>query len=880
MKNEIIKRFLFVVGIAFFAGVVAMPPQYYGHVLGEENAFVQKMKELKVTLGLDLAGGTELDYKIDLSDAIAQNNDDDPQNNLDVRIIAESVRDALEQRVNPAGVGEVIVKRSQVEGEEHVLVQLPPSSNVDKAKKDAEKDNRLEFYEEDPALEETIKAQINEELQKTNAKNWEQQIKTLTAQEKVSHEVFDFQYKDALTDATLAAKLFAANEGDVLTEVVEARTEMKYKMDAEGGVKIESFPKQVLALARVTGKREQEREKPIPEKAHARHILFGYPGAMRSLDLGGYDTVEEARTEAQKQIDNPDTIPEEERETTIEAAEALIQRINEFPYQTKEDAKAKAEEMLVRLQEEGTENFTDLAKEHSTEGSAKEKGGDLGYFEPGKMVMPFSNAVFHYAKKTGEYADPEDQEVPENEKTESSELADEAAEEEREDGAEEETTESAEDDTAADDETSVASQVGLVPEIIETDFGYHVIEVLDYNETETTKEMETQVAYELIAWDKSELRWVSTKLGGAHLENATVGYDQVGQPLINLLFNADGGDLFAELTGNVATKSGQCEGGLCRLGIKVGGNWITTPTVREKIFGRQSQITGSFTYQQAHQLAADLNLGAIEAPVILSGQTTIKPELGADQLKKSLKAASYGFIATLIFMMIIYRLAGLIAGVALILYTALFIALLKLPNIPADLYAYFVKGWWWTAGVFFVSGIVSLYFKDKVSKAIVWLSLFLLGAATIILILGKLGGTIVLTLSGMAGVALSIGLAVDGNILIFERMKEEYVKKQNLSQAVDLGFERAWSAIRDSNLTTLLTCIILFSMGSSIVKGFAITLIVGTILSMFTVITISRNLLRFIMLFECFHNPSLFAISDTYVEKKAKETGTKIRKRK
>ena len=870
MKNEIVKRFFFVVGIALLAGTIAAPPQYFGKVLGEEHAFVQKLEELKVTLGLDLAGGTELDYKIDLSDAIAQNSDEDSLNDVNLTQIAESVRDSLEMRVNPAGVGEVIVKRSQVEGEEHVLVQLPPSSNVAKAKQDAEKDNKLEFFEEDPALEAQIKAQINEELTKVTSENWKSKVDELTMQEHVSHEVFDFRYKDGLNDTALAEKLFAANEGDVLTEVVETRTEMQYKMTPEGEMKIDSFPKQVLALAKVTGKREQEREKPIPEKAHARHILFGYPGAMRSIDLRDYATMEEALTESQKIIDNPESIAEEEREAKVEEAKKRIEEIEAFPYKTQEEAKAQAEAMLARLQEEGTDSFTDLAKAHSTEGSAKEKGGDLGYFEPGKMVMPFSNAVFTFAKKTGDYAE-EEPEI----------MNEESGEEENSKAVE--TQDLASSDTEEITEESepepFSPQLGLVPEIVETDFGYHVIEVLDYKETETQTEIEPQVSYELIAWDKNELRWVPTELGGAHLENATVGYDQVGQPLVNLLFNADGGDLFAELTGKVAAKNGQCDGGACRLGIKVGGNWITTPTVREKIFGRQSQITGSFTYPQAKQLAADLNLGAIDAPVILSGQTTIKPELGADQLNKSLKAAAYGFAATLLFMILMYRLAGVIAGVALILYTAMFISLLKLPNIPADLYAYFVKAWWGAAGAFVITGITSLYFKDKLSKSILWLSLFVLGATSIILILGKLGGTIVLTLAGMAGVALSIGLAVDGNILIFERMKEEYATRKNLPQAVDLGFERAWTAIRDSNLTTLLTCLILFSMGSSIVKGFAITLIVGTILSMFTAITISRNLLRFVLLSDTLNKPWLFAISGEYIKKKEKESGKKIRKR-
>jgi preprotein translocase subunit SecD len=142
------------------------------------------------------------------------------------------------------------------------------------------------------------------------------------------------------------------------------------------------------------------------------------------------------------------------------------------------------------------------------------------------------------------------------------------------------------------------------------------------------------------------------------------------------------------------------------------------------------------------------------------------------------------------------------------------------------------------------------------------------------------GGPIVLTLAGIAGIVLSIGLAVDGNILIFERLKEELKRGRSLHQAVDLGFERAWTAIKDSNLTTLLTCLILFSFGSSVIKGFAITLIVGTLLSMFTAVTISRNLLRFTLLFKSFRKKALFGVKEEDVDNAKNAVGAKIRKRK
>ncbi len=185
----------------------------------------------------------------------------------------------------------------------------------------------------------------------------------------------------------------------------------------------------------------------------------------------------------------------------------------------------------------------------------------------------------------------------------------------------------------------------------------------------------------------------------------------------------------------------------------------------------------------------------------------------------------WGFVATIVFMMLMYRLPGVVAAIALLIYAGLYISLLKL----------------WPV---------------------------------------SLGGPIVMSLAGAAGIALSIGLAVDGNILIFERLKEELRRGRALPQAIDLGFERAWTAIRDSNLTTLLTCIILFSLGSSVIKGFAIALIVGTLLSMFTAIIVSRNLLRTLLLIPGVDKPALFGVASKDISSGKKATGAKIRARK
>jgi len=168
MKKQVINRFLFVLAIALISITFALPPSLWG-----DNALGNKLSQFRVTLGLDLAGGTELDYRIDLSDAIAQNEDDDPSNDVSLDFISESVRDSLEQRINPAGVGEIIVKRAQEEDGQHVIIQMPPSSNVAKAKKDAEQDNRLEFFEEDLEKEARERAHIKEILDTVTPWSWE-----------------------------------------------------------------------------------------------------------------------------------------------------------------------------------------------------------------------------------------------------------------------------------------------------------------------------------------------------------------------------------------------------------------------------------------------------------------------------------------------------------------------------------------------------------------------------------------------------------------------------------------------------------------------------------------------------------------------------------
>lgn len=226
--------------------------------------------------------------------------------------------------------------------------------------------------------------------------------------------------------------------------------------------------------------------------------------------------------------------------------------------------------------------------------------------------------------------------------------------------------------------------------------------------------------------------------------------------------------------------------------------------VNAEISGGTAVITGSSNIVEAQKLAQDLNTGAIPAPIYLSGQRTIEPTLGAAALHTSLKAALIGVIVLMVYMIVFYRLLGVVANVALLLYALLFYVLLKLPL-----------------------GLIS-------------------------------GQYIVLTIAGLAGIILSIGMAVDANVLIFERMKEEMRKGKMLSTAAEIGFKKAWPSIRDGNASTLITCAILFLIGTSVVRGFAITLSVGVLLSMFTAIVITQYLLGILYRSPLAKRPELF----------------------
>lgn len=269
-----------------------------------------------------------------------------------------------------------------------------------------------------------------------------------------------------------------------------------------------------------------------------------------------------------------------------------------------------------------------------------------------------------------------------------------------------------------------------------------------------------------------------TILTGAGLSRVGLDSTQQGEYIIPIEFNEEAAKIFAEYTG---AHVGQY---LCIALDKV---IISCPTIREPIPNGQASISGRFTYESARQLALQLRYGALPVPLKVESIRRIGATLGAESVQKSVRAGIIGLVTVLLFMLTYYRLPGLLADLALIIYVLLNFALYKLMPIT-------------------------------------------------------------LTLPGIAGFLLSAGMAVDANILIFERLKEELRRGRRLTTAIEIGFERAWPSIRDAQLSTLIICAILFffgtNFGASVVKGFAITLALGTVVNLFTAVFATRTFMR------------------------------------
>ena len=381
-------------------------------------------------------------------------------------------------------------------------------------------------------------------------------------------------------------------------------------------------------------------------------------------------------------------------------------------------ARKTAVDILDKVKANG--DFAALAKQYSDDLGSKDNGGEYKGVKPGQMVSEINDVVFAKLQPNETYSD-----------------------------------------------------------LVQTAYGYHIVKL--NARTGTGENAEADFSHILIRFKTAADigvavtdEWINTKLSGKNLKKANLQYDSTSMvPQVGLEFDNEGAQLFADLTTANVGKP---------IAIFLDGSAISTPKVNEPILGGKAQIDGNFSVAEAKQLVQRLNAGALPVPVKLVSQQTVGATLGQSAVDKSLVAGFWGLIIVGLFMLIYYRLPGLLAVCALLIYTAIATSLFKLFGIT-------------------------------------------------------------LTLAGITGFILSIGMAVDANILIFERMKEELKSGKDLMKAIDDGFGRAWTSIRDSNAASLITCFILYWFGSSIIRGFAITLALGIIVSLFSAIFVTRQFL-------------------------------------
>ncbi|MDD2566217.1 MAG: protein translocase subunit SecD [Candidatus Gracilibacteria bacterium] len=329
----------------------------------------------------------------------------------------------------------------------------------------------------------------------------------------------------------------------------------------------------------------------------------------------------------------------------------------------------------------------------------------------------------------------------------------------------------------------------------EAEKGYSIVKINSVKKVEKEKEVSTGTGvaatkkkekytevvynYEVIFVSQKPSEWTSAKtvagqiLDERYLIKANGTMNTIGEPQVELTFSSEGAKIFAELTKRMI---GQ------QLAIFVGGELLTAPTVNTAIPDGKAVITGNYTIESAKKLANDITTGIVPAPIYLTSERAIDAKIGGDSLKVIINAGMIGFLFILIFLVLVYRFSGLLAGFALICYILITLALVKL------------------AGVVF-------------------------------------------TLSSIAGLILSVGLAIDANILIFERSKEELRANTEAEKSINIGFDKSWSAIWDAHITSLVSAVILYLIGVNLIKGFGLMLGIGIVVSLFSAMWISRVLI-------------------------------------
>ncbi len=615
---------------------------------------------------------------------------------------AAGARDVIERRVNAFGVSEPLVQVNKSgEDDYRIIVELAGVKDVGEAIKMIGETPTLEFKELSASRE--LTEEENEKLAEIN-------IKAEAAAEE------------------LLGKILSG--GDFSKLGVEYDQSGSFSNDGEW-IDLGTYPK----LAEETSKLKINGVTDIVEEENGYYI---------AKLLEKKDAVNELTGEQKTQVKASHIL------ICYEGATGCTGELSE------EEAYAKIQELKNKVT---SKNFSEMAKANSTEPSAENTGGELGWFGKGDMVEPFEETVF-------------------------------------------------------------AQKVGTISSIVKTDFGYHLI----YKEAERKLEQYRvqKIFIAKITKDNfigSDGTWASTGLTGKYLENSIVQFDvNSGIPEVSLQFDGEGADLFEEITSRNIGK---------QVAIFLDGEVISAPTVNSKIEGGEAVISGDFNIAEAKQLSQRLNAGALPVPITLVSQQIVGATLGKVSVAASLQAGLWGVLLVALFMIIFYRLPGAVSAVALGIYSLILLALFKC----------------W--GVAVAAAILALiiYFKPKGRP----LGFSVLGFLAWIILILKFpifwNFPVTLTLPGIAGLILSVGMAVDANVLIFERFKEEMRDGKDSDKAVENGFKRAWPSIRDGNLSTILTCAILYFFSTGMVKGFSVTLIFGVLASMFSAITITKSLM-------------------------------------
>jgi protein-export membrane protein SecD len=743
--------------------------------------------------GLDLAGGTQLDFRIseqemlDQRTALQQQIDRAKEQsasaetigNLELQVsaldeqqrnILEAIRMVLERRINSLGVSEATITPSIIGNEKHLLVECPGVVDVQRCIATVGKTIKLEFKEEYTEATDEYRATIVKTVADAERRLSKSGITLTELSEDMNGKLgvaslgeqvyFHSTLPKGLEDLwSMSPAAGVIRRQAVITVPSQDEQGNPTQKEVEG-IFLSELTRPKTQTGRTVNEAPtafailQDNQKGVSYKAHEKGPLAAsvpprITGALRSMKTGELTTVV-MDDESSRVLFLRSYVPgrEEVQVSHILVAYKGAAQASPSVIRTKEEALLRARELRKQIADGG--NFEQIAKA-SSDGESAARGGKIDPIARGTMLPGFEQIAF--SQKAGTVSDPVETQFGYH-------II-------RTDSAPRATS-----DQAGYDELIIASDAD----------GSRAKAILADLQSGKVRKIEDALTVRSLFFSLEPTGWKDTPLDGKHFRSATVTLDPVTNiPVVQIAFDEEGGKLFQELTKRNISK---------RLAIFVGGDLISAPVVQGEISGGTAIITGSRNFDEARLLAQDLNTGAIPAPIFLAGQRTVEATLGADALRTSLQAGAVGIVLLMLYMLVLYRLLGVLADIALLVYAVIYFVLMKVP-------------------------------------------LFLFS-----------GQYVVLTLAGMAGIILSTGMAIDANVLIYERIKEELRKGRSFALALETGFEKAWPSIRDGNVSTLITCAILFMIGTSIVRGFAITLGLGVFLSMFTAITVTRWMAR------------------------------------